>query len=571
MLTYASSSSADVYNRNVRDGFKTAMQADVAFVSGHLDRHPGRMTGSSAAKKNIWLVFALVFSWKVALLVFSTQPVPSNDSFFYDGAVVNYLQNGGYFNPSLALALPISSTEVFCAYPPLYQAVLLGWMSVFGTSAVSAMAMHLVLFGVYMLILLAIFRRLQTPPWCVHMAGLFLLLITFHDRPDSLAYVLGMAAVYAWIRSRKMLGGESSPAQSARWTWLMVLFVILCFTTSLQIGAIYFFWMWVGMVATTLLGGEQFPKWPMLVMCVVPIGLVFFVKLAFPHLWTGFLEHARQAPSLTGLRHIYLDDLLKIGRSVPGILLAAVLLPWLWLKQRRDFDTPVAIRHELMLVPALLTGLAVVAACMVLVVANAVVIANYLQPLVVAGYLTVCGAVFEGQRRLRVQINFFLAALLLGSIRAVGMSTWGLACAADVSYWSAIHRVSGELNHRPPGFKAVISSAYLYEAARHKNITWIHSDWLRKAKGSPYPSDLEAFEALKPDELILTQFDYNRRYRRMLEYAKSDPDLMRMDTEDTAKTRAPDSIPLLHRVVQHISWAPVIVKVEWRGQGSEAK
>ena len=192
-------------------------------------------------KNNIWLVFALVYCWKVLLLAISAQPVPSNDAFFYDGPVVNYLQNGGYFNPSLVMALPISSTEVFCAYPPLYQAVLLGWMTIFGTTALSAMVMHLVLFGVYMLILLAIFRRLQTPAWCVNIAGAFLLLITFHDRPDSLAYVLGMASVYAWICSRKMLGGERSGAHSAFWTWMMVVFVILCLATSLQIGAIYFF------------------------------------------------------------------------------------------------------------------------------------------------------------------------------------------------------------------------------------------------------------------------------------------------------------------------------------------
>lgn len=504
-------------------------------------------------------------------MLVSVQPVPSNDAFFYDGAVVNYLQNGGYFNPSLALALPISSTQVFCAYPPLYQATLLGWMSIFGTSAVSAMVMHLVLFGVYMLVLLAIFRRLQTPPWCVNMAGLFLLLITFHDRPDSLAYVLGMAAVYSWIRSRKMLAGNQSDAQLARWTWLMVLFAILCLTTSLQIGAIYFFWIWVGVVATTLLSTDAFPRWPMVVMCVVPVALVVLVKIAFPHLWTGFLEHARQAPSLTGFRRIYLGDLLKMARMVPGLLLTAVLLPWLWLKQRRDFDSPIALKHELVLVPALLTGLAVVAACLVLVVANAVVIANYLQPLVVACYLTVCGTVFSGYRALRIHINLYVAALLLGSIRAVGMTTWGLACAKDVSYSTAIHRVADELEREPTGSKVMLSSAYLYEAARHKNGTWYHSDWLRKAKGGPFPSDFEAFEALKPDELILTQFDYYRRYKGILEIARVDPDLKSTFIEDMARVRAPDSIPLMHRVLQHISWAPVIVKIQWRGQANESK
>jgi len=133
-----------------------------------------------------------------------------------------------------------------------------------------------------------------------------------------------------------------------------------------------------------------------------------------------------------------------------------------------------------------------------------------------------------------------------------------------VSYSSAINRVKNELDDRPAGFKVVMSSAYLYEAARHKNITPIHSDWLREAKGSPFASDLEALEALKPDELILTQFDYYRKYKHIVENAKSDPDLTDSQTENMARTPAPDSIPLLHRVVQHISWAPVVVKLSWR-------
>ena len=83
------------------------------------------------------LVFALVFAWKVALLVFTAQPVPANDSFFYDGPVVNLLLHGRYVNPALIQALPISGGEVFSAYPPLHQAALLGWMSVWtGTRGV---------------------------------------------------------------------------------------------------------------------------------------------------------------------------------------------------------------------------------------------------------------------------------------------------------------------------------------------------------------------------------------------------------------------------------------------------
>ena len=76
------------------------------------------------------LVFTLVFIWKVALLVFTSQPVPANDAYFYDGPVVHLLNQGGYFNPSITLARPISGSEIFSAYPPLYQLVLLAWMSV---------------------------------------------------------------------------------------------------------------------------------------------------------------------------------------------------------------------------------------------------------------------------------------------------------------------------------------------------------------------------------------------------------------------------------------------------------
>ena len=94
------------------------------------------------------LVFGLVFAWKVALLVFTAQPVPANDSFFYDGAVVNYLLHGKYVNPSLAQVLPISGNEVFSAYPPLYNLVLLVWMGLLGTSALAAMWLHVVCWAV---------------------------------------------------------------------------------------------------------------------------------------------------------------------------------------------------------------------------------------------------------------------------------------------------------------------------------------------------------------------------------------------------------------------------------------
>ena len=45
------------------------------------------------------IVIALVLLWKAILLVFTAQPVPANDSFFYDGAVVSWWLHGQYCSP----------------------------------------------------------------------------------------------------------------------------------------------------------------------------------------------------------------------------------------------------------------------------------------------------------------------------------------------------------------------------------------------------------------------------------------------------------------------------------------
>jgi hypothetical protein len=63
--------------------------------------------------------------------------------------------------------------------------------------------------------------------------------------------------------------------------------------------------------------------------------------------------------------------------------------------------------------------------------------------------------------------------------------------------------------------------------------------------------------------LILTQFDYYRRYQRTLDQLKSDPNLKDIQIVNTARIRPPDAFPSLQRVVQHVSWAPVIVNLFW--------
>ena len=94
-------------------------------------------------------VFPAIIAWKIVLMGAWALPPPANDAFFYDGAVVNWLGQGDYVNPSLARALPISGTVVFSAYPPGYEAVLAVWMAIFGPSGQSAQGLHVGLFAVF--------------------------------------------------------------------------------------------------------------------------------------------------------------------------------------------------------------------------------------------------------------------------------------------------------------------------------------------------------------------------------------------------------------------------------------
>ncbi len=654
-----------------------------------------------------------MFLWRLALLLFATLPVPSNDSFFYDGPVVNLLLHGKYTNPSLALALPISGKEVFCAYPPLYQGVLLGWMALFGTSAASAMTLHVALFGLYVLILFSVLRRLPVPEWAVAVGGLFLFIITFDDRPDSLAHLFGIAAVYAWVRSRpgggrerkmkatggvalqtlrevwvrwkgrrhqrrrnpgKCSSGWSGPAglesgeafgvrrgpplsfsgQQAEnhwgWHWLMIGLAVLSLATSLQIGTVYCIFVWVATLSGTLFLRERFPLGPMLGLLLIPPFLLGAVIAGFPHLWAGFMEHASQTPSLTGWRLPRFDELLKVGRTAPGILAVALLLPWLLARQCAEGwpagldECQIAGLRTVWLLAWASTAaaLAVVVASMLLLTANAVFFAVQIQPLAVAGCLTLVGAILEPCRSVaytvcgagaahsddpslagcgapplaeqtgaadqcpnpitasvhhpssiihhptsinpplrhsitpsphhptaaaadweRGLVRMFIGLAALGAIRAVGLATWGLVCAHDFGYSATIRLIRADLAECAPGQAVVLSSAYLYEAARHNGINWIHSDWMEKAERGQPPRDLEGLLALKPAKLILTQFDYYRRYEPLLAELKSRAGVS-FQVSNAARIPAPDSMKTMRRVVQHISWAPVVVTLKWK-------
>jgi hypothetical protein len=508
------------------------------------------------------LVFGLVFAWKLALLVFTAQPIPANDAFFYDGPVVNHLLHGNYVNPALAQVLPISANEVFSAYPPLYHLVLMGWMRVAGTGALAAMWLHVLLVGGCFLVWLAVFRRLETPAWCVNLAGLFLFSITFHDRPDTLAHWAGALAIYGAVRAY-VTDAASSPSQR-HWSWFVAAFLLLTFCTSLQIGVIYLCWSALLVLGGTFFKRKAFPWFPAATLAVAMAGCIGLVRFKYPLLWTGFLEHAELTPSVTGWRLPATGDLLKVVRTAPGILLVGV---WFLLLAVRGGMARERLAHSaaaMLALSGMITATTLFAVCLVFITANTAQNANYLQPLIVGCFLAAIPSGLGGLKLSRGCLALFLAGAGLASVRAMGMTTWGVACHADMSYRDAMQLIRRQLQDTAKDQSVVLSSAYLYEAARHPHVRWVHADW----PGKPAPSETtwegEALMRLKPAKLIVTQFDYYRRYEVVLMHLQSQPDAVECKVHNAARLRPPDSFESLQRVVQHISWAPVVVEFAWR-------
>jgi hypothetical protein len=494
-------------------------------------------------------VFLLVFVWKVALLLLTTQPVPSNDAFFYDGPVVNFLLHGRYCNPSLVHALPISGGEVFSAYPPLHQLVLFLWMKCFGPSALAAMALHVALLGVYFLTVLAIFRRLEIPGRISNLAGLFLFGITFHDRPDTVAHVFGALAVLGLVR-----GGRSD--------WFAAVCLVLTFCASLQIGGVYLLWCGLLALGRAWSGAGRIPWAAMTAAALALAGLVGLVRLGFPHLWAGFQEHLRITPSFTGLRAPALLDLLKALRTAPGIFLMAAVMLLALARGRIGRASLPGQPAAIVAVTAVIAGLALVVASLLLLTPNTVHVANYLQPVAVGAFLGAGVFVPTEAGRARPWFGWFVALSLVTGLRAIGLTTWGVACARDVSCTQALGMIRAETQPLPPGSVVIASSAYLYDLARQTNVTAVHNDWAA-APGS-HQWEYRAFGRLRPARIFLTQFDYHRRFGKVVEQLKAHPDLVTLRVRNTARVPAPDSIPKFSRLVQHVAWAPVIVDLEWR-------
>ena len=496
------------------------------------------------------LVFLLIFLWRAVLLLTTAQPIPANDAYFYDGPVVHFLNHGGYFNPAVAQSRPISGTEVFCAYPPFYQLTLLAWMTLAGTSVLAAMTFHLCLFGAYQLVVLALFRRLKVPACGASLAGLFLIVITFDDRPDGLASLLGTLGVYAVVRTL---------AGSPGWTWLAATCSICALATSLQIGALYSAWIFLTLLAGWKIIRTPFPSGALAAMIFIPPALVAAVRFGFPHLWTGFLENVHGNASLTGARVPTFNELLKAGRNLGAIfIIAAFVLAtgrhhWREIKKWRP--------EEIVFYGGLALGLAFIAACLSVVAANWMGVINYFQPILAGLFLAAIIKRQPEMLRTRALAAIVILVLGLGSVRAIGLTTWGVACATDVSCATALRRVASELDSMPPQSTGLLSAAYLYEADRHTNGIWIHEDYAPQCEAvENFP---QALRRLRATKLVLTPFDYYRRYQRVLETLRAEGGAHITVTE-TFHLRPPDSYPGFQQVLQHVSWAPVIVDLQWK-------
>jgi len=499
----------------------------------------------------------LILAWRLALLVFTAQPVPSNDAFFFDGAVVNWLHHGGYFNPSLQMSSPISGREVFAAYPPGYQLALLPWMAVFGTSVISSMALHLVLVMAASVLVVGIITTVFPDAPRLGLAVLFLLGITFSDRPESLAHVAGLAAL--WLATGTAQS-ESGIPRVGVWTGVVFLLLVAVFTSPVG-GAFYAAVLFVMTATRARFQGGRLLWWPFFAFALWTAGLILTIRQVQPLWWAGFLENARQSGvQASGLHLPGLHTILKLLRNAPVFGIFALMLPCLL---SRAGSKPETAAPQALTVGVGVVGSGLLLASALLSSPNYYAYVLFSQGILAAGLLWWAAQPTNAWRR---WLPPALACCLgLVSIRAVGMSTWGVACARDVSRSRANALVQAAL--QPAAARdeyAIVSSAFLYEAARLHLDHALHTDWTRGRGRQDTTTDAEAILRLRPTVIVLTQFDYYRAYRAPIEQVRQQTNAVELEIRDTAQLRPPDAHPSLQRIVQHISWAPIIIQLHWK-------
>jgi hypothetical protein len=506
--------------------------------------------------RNPFFIFGIVLVWRVLLLIFTAQPIPGNDAFGYDGGVVNFLLTGRYCNPSLAVVFPISGTEVYATYPPLYQGALLVWMKLFGTSVISAMALHLALFAVSGFLTLTIIRKFFPSAASYAVVALLFFGFTFDDRPEGLAYIFGLGAL--GLVARQISEDRFNAGTAAG----LLLSLLLALYTSVIVGA-YFFAIGFLACATACLWRRKI-YWfvPFIMTAVLFTVITFCIAKVEPRWWAGFMESARQQSVLTtGLHAPHVEDIIKLIRTAPVFLVGLALLPLVIIRHKEIFSQRSA--WLALVVGIFIVGWALLVASVTLLAPTYVNYAIFTQIILAAGLLALAQKYFpERERLLRAAV---LGCALLVSVRAVGMTTWGAACAWKNSYRSSQAVLHKELEPFVTSDQTVlVSSAFLYEAAGLGVKNAINSDWYFDHAKWTNNAQIYRLTQLQPPKLLLTQFDYYRSFVAPLEQLRQHPELVEIRVRNQATIPAPDAIPLLQRVVQHISWAPVIVDLDWK-------
>jgi hypothetical protein len=539
--------------------------------------------------RNPAFVLGLVLVWRVLLLVFTAQPIPANDAFGYDGGVVNFLHGGPYCNPSMALVFPISGREVYSTYPPLYQGVLLLWMDVLGASAISAMALHLVLFAISGFLTLAIIRRFFPPAAGYALALLLLFGVTFDDRPEGLAFVFGLASL--WFVARQ-ISEESLGAGVAAG---LLLTLLLGLFTSVIVGAYFFGAGFLACVfallpacrsrreeaqtkrgaATAECGIQLEPHvgcyrmhWfaPFIAAALLFAVITLAIAKMEPRWWAGFMESARQQSVLSvGFHAPSVPAILKLVRTVPVFLLGVAALPLL--VARRKVILSAKSPWLALALGIFAMGWMLLVLALTLLSPNYVAYAIFTQILLAAALLALSEEYCPQCRRwLRAAL---LGCVLLVSVRAVGMTTWGALCAWHNSYQNTQKVLQTELQPFVASDQPVlVSSAYLYRAAVMGVKNPIHSDWYFDHAHWTNNAQIDALIRLQPPKLVLTQFDYYRGFAapdsRIMEQLQQRPELVEIHVRNLSAVPVPDAFPAVQKVVQHISWAPVIVDLKWK-------
>jgi hypothetical protein len=509
--------------------------------------------------RNPFFILGLVLLWRLALLIFTAQPIPANDAFIFDGGMANWLKNGHYINPCIEVGYPISSGKVFSIYPPLYQVALLAWMPVFGASALSMMSMHLVLFGIDALLALLILKKFFPGDTNYAWAALLFFGITFGDRPEDLAHVFGLCSL--WLVARQI----SNPRLDLRVAGDIVLALLLALYTSVIVGAIYFGAGFLACAAAWCSQRRNLLLAPFFLAAILFAAIVIGVIEIRPLWWQGFLENGRKQSVMGGFHAPHLLDVIKLLRTDPVFLLAVLVSPLVFARRQRLTAGLTAEPWLCLVAGAFTMGVMTLFLTMTLIAPDYVGYVIYLQIILAAGLLALAARLFpEARCWPKVLI---LGCVMLVSIRAVGMTTWGAVCAWKNSYWHTREELRTELEpFVESDAPVVISSAYLYSALEFGVKHPIHADWYYDRGINVPDGDFQGMVKLRPTKLVLTQFDYYRGFVPLLARLRQHPELVTVQVQDETAVRTPDSMPAMQRAVQHISWAPVIVNLDWKNQ-----